>query len=632
MTSNGVEDNSQTALNVKICELLNDISEDRLLLPSFQRQSSWGLPRIKNFLKAVYEKNTLGVLLQTHYDGRQHSKTLLEARRFDGIKEGENIVYPAPNRLLLDGQQRLTALWKVFNDGDDDNLFCIQFEKKANGTYFIHEKEPIVSLPKKGKKVNEEDSYKRFYLKKTKKIIPLYFFTPQQSQKDWDDRCDKWLKNFKEGLTKKNYKKDWKEKKVQYESYITLEKNKLKNLLDDTKNRFFNSNMAYFLLPSTINAREATKIFMDINTGSAQLTSYDIVVADIDGETGKYIEDTIAKSMKTKVSDIEDFDKFTAGELAIKISCLLNDMSPSGANYTKLKPYKKEIFDNKIRIIDGVDWAVKTLKRLKIYGGKQLPSVVPLRVLPALYSNYIKYIKSGKATEQSQKEKDALKIINRYIWHAFLSERYEKRADTLLKEDYLKLSECFKESLNSKNIKEIPIIRDYKETEIISAGWPKKGGILARGILQTCLQLGGKDPISGIALDENNVQGRNYHHIFPESILKNIEGANPNLALNCLFISMQSNGKFDNDLPGTYLKALWENSKIKKIETQNYFDTHLIDKDLFDYLVKIDDQRYKNAGGKINESKLLNAYNDFIEKRAQLVKNKINKLLKTGEF
>ena len=600
---------------------LEDISKDQLLLPSFQRQKAWTDLITRNFLKAMYKENPLGILLLVRYSEKNHINSQLKPRRFDGIREHKSIKDEVVNRLLLDGQQRLTALWKVFNDKYEDKLFCIQIIKNNKDEYSIDNEETIVSKDRKtgrGKTLCrniKNNPTKIFPLQPDEKaLLPLCLF---KRQSDWEKQREKLLND----IPSANIDED--------------EKKKLRNLLECIRERFDKVTMAYFLLPAETTADKAAGIFIDINTGSVSLTKYDIVVADINRETNKYIEEILTAELIKQVPDIEKIDKDVAGELAIKIACLLNDKPPSSKNYLNLSPYNKSIFEKQGDIIDGIAWAVERLSKLKIYWGSQLPSDSPLRVLPALYSEYKKYVDGSKATGKSIREKSANKLINRYLWHAFLTDRYMmNRTDVELFEDYKHLSDCFKNGSmdsepSSKGTK-------FPYESIMEAGWPKQEDIKSRGILMACLQGGGKDPMSEIGINKDNIKDNNYHHIFPKSKLnkifpkrelKNIDEAYPNLVLNCLFISKQTDNDFKNDLPGTYLEKIWGNDPNIKESVKKSIETHCIDTDLFDDLLKIKNETHGN-----DDEKLLKSYKSFIQKRAQLVEKKIKQLLKDGEL
>ncbi|MGQ4443183.1 DUF262 domain-containing protein, partial [Streptomyces violaceoruber] len=91
--------------NVKLKDVLADVASGSLQLPDFQRNWKWDDDRIRAIIATVTLDYPLGVVmtLQTGGATRFRSRTLTGAQ-----PDGD----PAPDLLLLDGQQRLTSLFQ----------------------------------------------------------------------------------------------------------------------------------------------------------------------------------------------------------------------------------------------------------------------------------------------------------------------------------------------------------------------------------------------------------------------------------------------------------------------------------------------------------------------------------------
>ena len=119
--------------------------------------------------------------------------------------------------------------------------------------------------------------------------------------------------------------------------------------------------------------------------------------------------------------------------------------------------------------------------------------------------------------------------------------------------------ELFKDFTNLKNIilkkhkdnglpyqeEDVPVLN--RELHAISdidflsrIGWPKRENIRARAIMCVASKLGSHDFSDGHKLTLENLENRDYHHIFPKAILKDLD-INPNLALNCAIITSSTN-------------------------------------------------------------------------------------------
>lgn len=84
-----------------IAELLAEIEKGELVLPEFQRGFVWTREKVKNYIDSIYRNYPTGhFLIWKTYKPQQ----------FRGSAAETNAYY----RLILDGQQRLTALYTIF--------------------------------------------------------------------------------------------------------------------------------------------------------------------------------------------------------------------------------------------------------------------------------------------------------------------------------------------------------------------------------------------------------------------------------------------------------------------------------------------------------------------------------------
>lgn len=94
----------------KLSSVLAQTATGSLQLPNFQREWKWDEERIKNLLVTVTLGHPLGVVMTLKTGGEPQFK----ARPLAGAEPGASKV---PDRLLLDGQQRITSLFQAFRKG-----------------------------------------------------------------------------------------------------------------------------------------------------------------------------------------------------------------------------------------------------------------------------------------------------------------------------------------------------------------------------------------------------------------------------------------------------------------------------------------------------------------------------------
>lgn len=105
------------ARNRKLDEWYSKIKHGQTKLPRFQRFEAWDRQRICSLVETVIHNLPLGITLVLEVGDNEKfiSRYLMTAPRTDGR------VYEH----LLDGQQRLTALWRVFHNNYENETYFI---------------------------------------------------------------------------------------------------------------------------------------------------------------------------------------------------------------------------------------------------------------------------------------------------------------------------------------------------------------------------------------------------------------------------------------------------------------------------------------------------------------------------
>ena len=97
------------------------IEAGEIKLPRFQRFESWDRHRITSLLEVVIHNLPLGITLVLDVgDGEQFISRYLETAPQPGNRVHEQ---------LLDGQQRLTALWRAFHNNYEAETYFVYIEE-----------------------------------------------------------------------------------------------------------------------------------------------------------------------------------------------------------------------------------------------------------------------------------------------------------------------------------------------------------------------------------------------------------------------------------------------------------------------------------------------------------------------
>lgn len=97
---------------LKVRELLDEIDRGEVLLPEIQRAYVWKGPQVAKLLESLYREYPTGQILLWDTSESPVTKPLQSASVPAGVRSG----HP---KIVLDGQQRLTSLYKALRNGDE---------------------------------------------------------------------------------------------------------------------------------------------------------------------------------------------------------------------------------------------------------------------------------------------------------------------------------------------------------------------------------------------------------------------------------------------------------------------------------------------------------------------------------
>ncbi|MCY4209799.1 MAG: DUF262 domain-containing protein [Gammaproteobacteria bacterium] len=549
--------------NKPIESWLEDIRRGVVRLPRFQRREAWTYKHVENFLATVIlHDRPIGVLLTLEVDSVDQP---FETRSLEGtVNNGEKCRYH-----LLDGQQRLTALWKALNDKYEDRVYFVVF-KEENESFICN------SVKGVSRKTNPwvENLSEAF----NKNLIPVSLLNPKVSHSE----IEVWLKN------------------VADEHQKTVLRELVMNLWKRVSSKPFPS----LPLPQSTEPDEAIDIFINTNTSFVRLTPYNIAVAMFEADTQESLQGVVDK-VGQEVSGIIDLEgEDGLGDLILKVACLFQNMMPTYGNYRKLDMLELKRQQNKI--LEGIRWATDTLNKEKIWTERQLPSSVPLRVLPALFRFLPK---------RGDDRAKADRLVRQYVWRSFVTDRYDRQANDRLKKDYDAIQKALQNKRFQCSDKNTVFAEQLpNKEELLSEGWPRSKGIRKRAVLAICTREGSRDIASNIEISPDEIRKRQYHHIFPKGLLRKVD-SNPDLALNCMLIDEPTNQDWSDRWPGDYILERIEQSGFHgeeaKQELRQRLESHFVPPDAI--LNAID-------GG---SASLQQKYEDFLKQRAELIIEKI---------
>ena len=430
-------------------------------------------------------------------------------------------------RQLLDGQQRLTAIFRVLADNYPDRTYYIQFEHVADGGYRLSDG-----------------------LSKDKKVVKSY---------SRYSRDNKWIGNSKEEFERqlipmKLLHPDAADQGITWIDEQDLEDSKsvsrLSSFITEIKDGLLGEPLPYLTLSEDTALDVAIDVFMKINTSFVKLSPFDIAVALFESKA----QESLQEHVDRLVDDVPRLEAVEGegrvGDLALKVACLFQDLKPTYGNYANLN---MELVDQDWgKLTGGLKWTVDILDEMKIWDQTRLPSAVPIRVLAALHQF---------VPMQGDDHANAMRLVRAYLWRSFTTDWYSRQANDRLFSDYKVLRDALETreySIPKKHSDTVFQCMLPNKDDLLDEGWPTGRGILKKAILAISLQRGARDVANNAVISVKNIEDRQYHHIFPKNLFKKtgtIPRHDIGSALNCMLIDKFTNNSWKDQWPGDYLRA-----------------------------------------------------------------------------
>jgi hypothetical protein len=509
------------------------IRTHQTVLPRFQRFEAWDHARVAQLFNTILRDLPVGAGLVLEIgDTEPFISRSLKGAPDKGDRVSEH---------LLDGQQRLTALWRGLHNNYEDRTFFVYFEKDEESglPYYVD------SIPRSKKEGDKE--FRPFWANLPaeqwkRNMIPLDLFAP-------DPEISKRFRDWaKEALPDVD------------------ERDRVSDKADEMRKKFVSFNLPFMSLPVNTNPQTALDVFIKMNTSAAPLSIYDIVVAQVEAGMGRSLHDLVADT-RTMCPTISAY--YPLEDLALYGSALLQGRAPANSTYMS-KDFGLKLLANWDRFLLGVAKTVEFLEQERIFDAQRLPSEVVVPVLVALW---------GLAPIGLDAEGRARTILRKYLWRAFFSNRYEKSTNARALVDFDEL----KPLVTGSGVSQPAIFNDNLHPlaelqEIIDAGWPVRKDRLARAILALALRQGGNDLADGGAATRANLGKREYHHIFPDAHLTRKGFASDDIyrSINCALVTWRTNRNISAKDPERYLTERREGTELGETEVRARLASHLI--------------------------------------------------------
>ncbi len=563
------------SLDTELSELMREVSSGKEQLPEFQRGWTWDNDRIRGIIASLSQGYPMGAIMRLEY-GNENVR--FKYRTIEGV----TVTGVTPEFLILDGQQRLTSMYRA--------TCC---------------KEPVETTTEKGKEI------KRYYYLDIKKCLD-----------ESEDRVDaviavpsdrKIKTNFDRDVVlnlstrelefehemfpiniifDSNAREDWADGYKEYHEYDKAFMEKYKQFRTQVIDTIVGYKLPVITLGKETPREAVCKVFENVNTGGVPLTVFELVTATFatyDFDLRKdWIEcrDIIRGKGETLNTDVMEGVDETSFLTAITLyttylSKKMTTCKKKDVLALDYKDYKK----NRDILLEGYKMARKFLFQQYVFRKRDLPYTTQLIPLSAICAVI------GTATFNLPSTQ---KILAKWFWCGIMGEMYGGANETRYATD---IEDVVAEIQGKESQYRTINAAYFSATRLLSL--KTRNSAAYKGIMALVYREQSRDFMQGITMDivKSMDKSPDIHHIFPEAYCKKmgLDETKWNSIVNKTPLLPESNRQIGGYAPSVYSKNIMKKAEIDEAELRFRIESHLIN---YDYLIADDFDHYFIARAK----------------------------------
>ena len=563
------------SLDTELSELMREVSSGKEQLPEFQRGWTWDNDRIRGIIASLSQGYPMGAIMRLEY-GNENVR--FKYRTIEGV----TVTGVTPEFLILDGQQRLTSMYRA--------TCC---------------KEPVETTTEKGKEI------KRYYYLDIKKCLD-----------ESEDRVDaviavpndrKIKTNFDRDVVldlstrelefehemfpiniifDSNAREDWADGYKEYHEYDKAFMEKYKQFRTQVIDTIVGYKLPVITLGKETPREAVCKVFENVNTGGVPLTVFELVTATFatyDFDLRKdWIEcrDKIRGKGETLNTDVMEGVDETSFLTAITLyTTYLSDKMTTCKKKDVLALNFEDYKKNRDILLEGYKMARKFLFQQYVFRKRDLPYTTQLIPLSAICAVI------GTATFNLPSTQ---KILAKWFWCGIMGEMYGGANETRYATD---IEDVVAEIQGKESQNRTINAAYFSATRLLSL--QTRNSAAYKGIMALVYREQCRDFMQGITMDivKSMDESPDIHHIFPEAYCKKmgLDKTKWNSIVNKTPLLPASNRQIGGDAPSVYSGNIMKKAEIDEVELRFRIESHLIN---YDYLIADDFDHYFIARAK----------------------------------
>ena len=537
-------------------DLLKNIGSGKIQLPDFQRGWVWDNDRIRSIIASVSRDFPIGsVLTLKAGDTDMH----FETRLIEGVNTAD--VHREPDTLILDGQQRLTALFQALMLGN------VTFRRNAQGRairrYYYFDMDVCTR--------NETEREQAIISCRDDRRLQISTSDGNPKSIDLSSTQEQY-RNQMFPVHKIFDSTDWRQGYMEYWDHDP-DKTRLLFKFEDEIIQCFNRYSVPVLELDGASKEAVCLVFEKVNTRGVILTVFELLTASLAAESFRLRDDWEPRQKRLrnhKVLGKLDGINFLQALTLIDTRNLNAAVSCKRKEILGLDRKRYEKWANQIE--DGFEKAARFLHRQRIFNAKDVPYSAQLVPLAAILTDLGNLIE----TEEVQQK------IARWYWCGVLGEMYAGSTDTQAARDFFEVTTWIKEGG-----KEPTTIREANFQKKRLLELRTRGSALYKGIHALIMHDSGSarccDFRTAVPIDEKIffADRIDIHHIFPRAWCQanGIASHDYNSIINKTAISARTNRMIGGRAPSEYLQRIQNEAGIEDAKMDERLAAHLISAD-----------------------------------------------------
>lgn len=521
------------------------IEQGQVKLPRFQRHEAWRPHQIAGLFENILRSPSLpvGVLLVLEVGDKElfHSRPIVSAPKFD----------VRPIMHILDGQQRMTALWRSLTDNYGDLKVFVRVAALAEMS--------------EAKTVSEDDEDGGDLIEIEKRWKHKGVRRPVWA--DDDVECIKRglapISIFRPGSIGETSFKAWRDCLRAGNSFT----DDIGDSASELRKRVLGYTLPFLSLPVGTSRETALEVFINMNTSASPLKDYDIVVAQVEEGVGESLHDKVEALLQWAPA-AKDYGRIE--DILLAMTALLLDKPPIKKTYLE-EDFGKGLSSVWPKVVAGLERGLQFLSDEALFNEKTLPSDVAVYLTCALWA--------AASNLKLDQEGNARQVIRKVLWRACFTHRYGKTSATRAFADYKALRGMIDGTTPNATCElfDSAAFRLPDLDEIKVAGWPGRKDRLPRAILATSLRRKAQDFADGTPIGRNNISARELDHLYSCGYLT-VDRDDPlaNRAVNCALITGLTNRNKSAAAPSDYVAKRAKAANLGEDTVRRRLSTHLI--------------------------------------------------------